>query len=275
MVIEEREVYRPTYVLNRGDYSSPAEEVFPSPPSVLTKASKEFASNRLGLTQWLFDPQNPLTARIVVNRLWQQCFGQGLVKTAEDFGNQGSLPTYPKLLDYLAVELQESGWNIKALLRQIVLSATYRQDSYSPQALLERDPENEWLGRGPSARLTAEMLRDHILSSSGLLHNHIGGPSVKPYQPEGLWRVNTGTYEPDSGSNLYRRSLYTFWKRTIPPPNMNTFDAPSRSYCLVRRQKTNTPLQALTLLNDPQFQEAARVMGQGVMEGGMKPEKRD
>ena len=273
MIIEERETYRPTFVLNRGEYSSPSEEVFPTPPFELPSQSEAFSANRLGLTQWLFDPENPLTARVVVNRLWQQCFGQGLVKTAEDFGNQGSLPSYPGLLDYLAVDLVESGWDLKALLKKMVLSATYRQDAFAPEELIERDPENEWLARGPSARLTAEMLRDHILASSGLLHSQLGGPSVKPYQPKGLWRVNTGTYEPDSGSNLYRRSLYTFWKRTIPPPNMNTFDAPSRSYCLVRRQKTNTPLQALTLLNDPQFQEAARVMGQGVIEGGMSPEK--
>ncbi|MEM6633539.1 MAG: DUF1553 domain-containing protein [Bacteroidota bacterium] len=273
MVIEEREKYRPTFVLNRGEYSSPTEEVFPSPPTALSKGVNGFATNRMGLTQWLFDPTNPLTARVVVNRLWQQFFGQGLVKTAEDFGNQGTLPTYPKLLDYLAVDLVDSGWDIKALLRKIVLSATYRQGSDADSVLIERDPENQLLGRGPVARLSAEMLRDHMLSSSGLLHRKIGGPSVKPYQPEGLWRVNTGTYEPDSGNNLYRRSLYTFWKRTIPPPNMNTFDAPSRSYCLVRRQKTNTPLQALTLLNDPQFQEAARVLGQNVLEKGMSPKE--
>ena len=273
MVIEEREAYRPTYLLERGAYDAPGEEVFPLPPEVLIAEGMEYPSNRLGLVQWLFSTENPLTARVVANRLWQQCFGRGLVKTAEDFGNQGSLPTYPKLLDYLAIELMESGWDIKALLRQIVTSATYRQSSEASDLVLENDPENEWISRGPSQRLSAEMLRDHILAASGLLVKKVGGPSVKPYQPEGLWRVNTGRYEPDSGANLYRRSLYTFWKRTVPPPSMNTFDAPSRSYCLVRRQKTHTPLQALTLLNDPQFQEAARVMGQKILEEGMSKEE--
>ena len=273
MIIEERESYRPTYVLNRGAYDAPEEEVFPLPPEVLTVEGIDYPQNRLGLVKWLFALENPLTARVVVNRLWQQCFGQGLVKTAEDFGNQGSLPIYPELLDYLAIQLVESGWDLKALLRKIVTSSTYRQSSQAEAWELEKDPANEWLGRGPTSRLSAEMMRDHILASSGLLHHKLGGPSVKPYQPEGLWRVNTGRYEPDSGANLYRRSLYTFWKRTVPPPSMNTFDAPSRSYCLVRRQKTHTPLQALTLLNDPQFQEAARVLGQQVIQSQFAPEQ--
>jgi len=266
MVIDERENPRPTYLLERGAYDAKGEAVFPATPASIMTYPDTLPQNRLGLGIWLFDPGNPLTARVVVNRLWQQCFGQGLVRTQEDFGNQGDLPTHPELLDWLAMELIESGWDLKYLLKQIVMSAAYRQQSAASKELLEADPENQWLGRGPSMRLTAEMLRDQALAASGLLVRKLGGPSVKPYQPEGLWKVNSGTYVPDSGANLYRRSLYTFWKRTVPPPTMNTFDAANRTYCQVRRQKTSTPLQALTLMNDPQFQEAARVLGQQILQ---------
>jgi hypothetical protein len=204
------------------------------------------------------NPDHPLTARVAVNRYWQNYFGAGLHPETDNFGNQGGLPTHPELLDWLAVEFRESGWDVKALQRKIVLSATYRQSSRADRQQLEKDPGNVLLGRGPAFRLTAEMVRDNALAASGLLVPKTGGPSVKPYQPEGLWAVNNAVYQPDSGENLYRRSLYTFWKRTNPPPSMNTFDAPSRSYCVVRRQKTSTPLQALVLLNDPQFVEAAK-----------------
>ncbi len=266
MVIDERERPRSTYLLERGAYDAKGEEVFPATPASIMSYPDTLPPNRMGLGRWLFDPKNPLTARVVVNRLWQQCFGQGFVRTQEDFGNQGDLPTHPELLDWLALELIESGWDLKYLLKQIVMSAAYRQHSSAPMALLEADPANQWLGRGPGMRLTAEMLRDQALAASGLLVRKLGGPSVKPYQPEGLWKVNSGTYVSDTGANLYRRSLYTFWKRTVPPPTMNTFDAANRTYCQVRRQKTSTPLQALTLMNDPQFQEASRVLGQQILE---------
>jgi hypothetical protein len=180
----------------------------------------------------------------VVNRYWQTYFGKGLQKTADDFGNQGSLPSHPELLDRLAITFRESGWNVKAMQKLIVMSATYRQSSYATPKQLAQDLDNTFLGRGPSFRLTAEMVRDYALAASGLLSQKIGGPSVKPYQPEGLWAMNNAVYIPDKGEDLYRRSLYTFWKRTNPPPSMNTFDAPTRGNCVVKRQQTNTPLQA-------------------------------
>jgi hypothetical protein len=219
----------------------------------------------MGLAQWLMHPRNPLTARVVVNRYWQQYFGRGIVSTPDDFGNQGELPTHPELLDWLAVTFMESGWNVKAFQKLIVLSATYQQSSITSQELREKDPENLLLARGPKMRLTAEMLRDNALAASGLMVKKIGGPSVKPYQPEGLWEVNGATYVQDTGEDLYRRSMYTFWKRTVPPPTMNTFDAPDRSHCVVKRQKTSTPLQSLILMNDPQFVEAARIIAERVM----------
>jgi len=273
MIMAERENPRPTFVLERGAYDAHGEEVYPATIETLGAFPDSLPQNRLGLTQWLFEPDNPLTARVIVNRLWQQCFGQGLVKSQEDFGNQGDLPTHPQLLDWLANYLVASGWDLKATLKLIVTSATYRQSSQTSEKLMVYDPNNEWLARGPKSRLSAEMLRDQALVASGLLVRDFGGPSVKPYQPEGLWRVNSGTYEPDSGNNLYRRSLYTFWKRTVPPPTMGTFDAPTRSYCLVRRQKTSTPLQALTLMNDPQFQEASRVLGQRILQSSKTNEE--
>jgi hypothetical protein len=205
--------------------------------------------------------------------LWQQLFGTGIVATPDDFGNQGALPSHPELLDWLAVRLIESGWDVKAMLKHIALSATYQQSCELRPGLLERDPENRLLARAPRLRLSAEMIRDHVLASSGLLNRQLGGPSVKPYQPPGLWEETTGggggstaTYVMDEGDKLYRRSMYTFWKRTVPPPSMMAFDAPTRDFCAVERQKTSTPLQALVLLNDPQVVEASRAMAYRALE---------
>ncbi|MBO0930889.1 DUF1553 domain-containing protein [Fibrella sp. HMF5036] len=265
MVMDELKKPRPSFILKRGVYDAPGQRVQPDVPNQLFPFGNNLPKNRLGLAQWLFQPDHPLTARVVVNRYWQRYFGVGLHKNANNFGNQGGLPTHPELLDWLAVQFShDMHWNVKAMQRLIVLSATYRQSSQITPDGLKKDPENTWLARGPAFRLPAEIVRDHALASSGLLSPKLGGPSVKPYQPTGLWAVNNAVYEPDSGESLYRRSLYTFWKRTNPPPSMNTLDAPSRSYCVVQRQKTSTPLQALVLLNDPQFVEAARVIAERV-----------
>ncbi len=257
---------RPAFVLERGQYDAHLEQVQPGTPKSILSFPEDLPQNRLGLAKWLFHEDNPLTGRVTVNRYWQLFFGKGIVDTPEDFGNQGDLPSHPALLDWLALYFRESGWNVKQLLKLIALSATYQQSSVADDALREADPDNRLLARGPKHRLTAEMLRDCALAASGLLVQRIGGPSVRPYQPEGLWRVNTGTYEQSQGDDLYRRSLYTIWKRTVPPPTMNIFDAPDRSYCMVRRQKTSTPQQALVLMNDPQFLEAARVLAQRAIE---------
>ena len=275
MVMDDGEPRR-TFVLNRGAYDSPTEvEVFPSAPSaILPYDQAEFGSNRLGLAKWLFDPRNPLTSRIMVNRLWQEIFGMGIVATSENFGNQGSLPSHPELLDYLAVEFRENGWDIKYMLKLMVMSATYQQSSAASQELHEIDPQNVYLARSSRYRLSSEMIRDNILFSSGLLHQELGGPSVKPYQPEGLWEsISVGikgrgesTYIADKGEKLYRRSLYTYWRKTIPPPSMLIFDAPLKETCEVRRVRTSTPLQALNLLNDPQLLEASRVLGSMLVE---------
>ncbi len=259
MVMAEMKTPRPSFILKRGAYDAHGESVTPGIPASILPFSDDLPKNRLGLAQWLLDPNHPLTARVAVNRYWQTYFGKGLNKSTNNFGNQGGTPTHPELLDWLAVQFRESGWNIKALQRMIVLSATYRQASTSTQEKQMKDPENVYLSIGPSFRMSAEMIRDHALASAGLLSPKTGGPSVKPYQPEGLWSLGGGAYEQEHGENLYRRSLYTFWKRTNPPPSMNTFDAPSRSYCVVQRQKTSTPLQALVMMNDPQFIEAARL----------------
>jgi hypothetical protein len=219
-------------------------------------------------------PDHPLTARVAVNRLWQMMFGKGLVETSDNFGSQGTPPTHPELLDWLACDFVEHGWDIKRMLKTIALSATYRQSSRAAPELLARDPDNRLLARAPARRLTAEMLRDQALAVSGLLREKLGGPSVKPYQPEGLWEVAMGSprYDRSKGPDLYRRSLYTFWKRTVPHPAMITFDAAERNVCIVRRQSTSTPLQALALLNDPQIVEAARFLGQRMRkEGGTTP----
>jgi len=264
MVMKEMPQPRRTYILERGLYNEYGEEVFPNTPESVFPMPEDLPKNRLGLAQWLTHPDHPLTARVAVNRYWQNYFGKGLVKTTEDFGNQGELPTHPQLLDWLALEFINSGWDVKALQKMIVMSATYRQSSVVTPELREKDPENVWLARGPKVRLTSEMIRDNSLAASGLLNKEIGGKSVKPYQSEGLWKMNGGEYTQDEGDMLYRRSLYTLWKRTVPNPTQATFDQPERNECTVRRQKTNTPLQALVLLNDPTFIEASRKLGEDI-----------
>lgn len=267
LVMDNKAKERPTYVLNRGVYDQPGEQVFPETPTAILPYPETYPKNRLGLAKWLFHKDNPLTARIMVNRLWQKMYGKGIVASSYDFGNQGSLPTHPELLDYLAIKFQEENWDIKKMLKFMALSATYQQSSKITPEALEKDPENDWLARAPRIRLSASAIRDQALQLGGLLHKEIGGPSVKPYQPDGLWEETTGggggstaTYVVGSGTDLYRKSLYTFWKRTVPPPSMITFDASSRDLCSVKREDTNTPLQALVLLNDPQIIEAARAM---------------
>jgi hypothetical protein len=237
----------------------------------------EYPQNRLGLARWLVDPANPLMARATVNRFWQMYFGNGLVKTSENLGSQGELPSHPALLDWLASEFVANRWDVKAILKTIVTSSTYRQSSTVTPELLEKDPENRLLARGPRFRLPAEMIRDQALAFAGLLVNRVGGPPVKPYQPEGLWSeiLDEADYLQDHGENLYRRSLYTFRKRAVPPPTMATFDASSRESCAVRQIVTNTPLQALDLMNNVTFVEAARVFAQRIMkDGGATPEQR-
>jgi hypothetical protein len=272
---------RDTFVLGRGDYRNHGEKVTAGVPALLPPLPKDAPANRLGLAEWLFSPQHPLTARVAVNRYWQNYFGIGLVKTAEDFGSQGDAPVYRDLLDWLACEFRAS-WDIKAMQRLIVTSATYRQSSRVTPELHERDPENRLLARGPRFRLPAEMVRDNALAVSGLLNRAIGGPSVFPYQPPGLWeelsRGETFTaqeYHESAGPDLYRRSMYTFWKRTVPPAALTTFDAPDREKCTSRRLITNTPLQALVLLDDPTYVEAARVLAQrAVAQPGNDPQAR-
>ena len=276
MVMRDMERPRKTYVLDRGMYDAPTEEVEPGTLADVLPFTDAYPPNRLGLAQWLLDAKNPLTSRVTVNRYWHMFFGRGLVGTLEDFGNQGDLPTHPELLDWLALEFINSGWDTKALLRLIVTSATYRQSSVADKELMEKDPQNELLTRGPSYRLPAEMIRDNALVASGLLVDKIGGPSVKTYQPEGLWSKTHFSqlltkYEPDMGDKLYRRSLYTFVRRTAPPPTMTVLDASDRSMCIVRRQRTSTPLQALLLLNEPQLLEASRLIAErAIREGGEK-----
>ncbi|WP_242091921.1 PSD1 and planctomycete cytochrome C domain-containing protein [Aestuariivivens sediminicola] len=270
MVMEDGAPDRQTYILKRGQYDAPTEEVDLGTPETILPFSEAFPKNRLGLVQWLFDEDNPLTARVAVNRLWQQIFGIGIVSTVDDFGNQGALPTHPELLDWLAVTFRENGWDMKQMIKMMVMSSTYQQSSKASPKLLEIDPDNLLLARSSRNRLTAEMVRDNALRISGLLVIKIGGPSVKPYQPEGLWAETTSgqgltKYIMDSGESQYRRSLYTFWKRTVPPPAMITFDAATRDMCSVKRQKTSTPLQALVMLNDPQLIEASEHLAQDVL----------
>jgi hypothetical protein len=272
LVMEEMETPRPTHVLERGLYDQPGERVEPHAPAAVAPWPEGAPPNRLGLAQWLLAPENPLTARVAANRLWSHCFGEGLVRTPDDFGSQGEPPTHPELLDHLALSLREGGWNLKALLREIVLSRTYRQDSalsYRDGEVL--DPENRLLARGPGGRLSAEMLRDQALAVSGLLVPKVGGPSVKPYQPPGLWEEVSydaeERYLADAGEGLWRRSLYTYVKRQAPPPSLLNFDGPTREKCSVRRGRTSTPLQALQLLNDPTYLEAARILAGEVLRG--------
>ncbi|MFM7838381.1 MAG: DUF1553 domain-containing protein, partial [Chitinophagaceae bacterium] len=266
---ENTDSVRKTFILNRGVYNRPTTEVHPSAlRAVLPFDTTRFARNRLGLAQWVIDPGNPVTARVFVNQLWQEFFGRGLVKTTGDFGMQGELPSHPALLDWLAVDFREHRWDIKHLIKKIVLSSTYRQSAATDGKKLARDPENIYLSRGPRFRIKAEFVRDLVLSSSGLLVKQIGGPSVKPYQPKGLWEAATSgrgvlaSYKQDHGEALYRRGLYTFIKLTVPPPSMILFDASNRDQCEVKRSRTNTPLQALMMLNDPLVLEASRVLAQ-------------
>ncbi len=272
MVMREMPQPRQTHVLVRGQYDRPGEKVQPGVPVALAHWPADQKRDRLGVARWLTDPANPLTARVAVNRTWQMLFGTGIVKTVDDFGAQGEWPSHPELLDWLAVEFRDRGWDTKRLLRLIVTSATYRQSSKVSPEGWKRDPENRLLSHGPRIRLSAEMIRDQALASSGLLVERLGGPSARPYQPGELWRELADTeYQRDSGTGLYRRGLYTFWKRTVAPPAMLTFDAAGREACMVRETRTNTPLQALNLMNDVTYVEAARVLAQRVLRGDASP----
>ena len=274
MIMKDQEKARSTFVLARGEYDKPGEKVEAATPAAFGVLPSGAPRNRLGLARWLTNLRHPLTARVAVNRLWYQMFGTGIVETQEDFGSQGSWPSHPQLLDWLAVEYIESGWDSKAMIKLISMSSTYQQSPRSTPALRSIDPRNLLLARGPRSRLSAEMIRDHALAVSGFLTNQVGGPSVRPYQPAGLWTevsVGGGTvhgggrYIQQHGKDLYRRGIYTWWKRTCPPPSLNTFDAPDREFCTVRRTPTNTPLQALVMLNDPTFVEAARGLAQRLL----------
>jgi hypothetical protein len=276
LVSHELKEPRAAFILRRGEYDQKGDKVQRHTPQFLPPMPPGAPNNRLGFARWLTAADNPLTARVVVNRLWQHCFGTGIVKTAEDFGAQGEPPSHKELLDWLAVTFREGGWNVKEQMKRMVTSATYRQTSKVSPDRLAKDPANRLLSRGPRYRLDAEMLRDQALAVSGLLVEKIGGPSVKPPQPAGLWEAvgytasNTARFTPDHGNEkVHRRSMYTFWKRTAPPPQMNILDAPSREACTVRRERTDTPLQALLLLNETQFVEAARALGgRSIREGG-------
>jgi hypothetical protein len=289
MVMAEMESPRDTFLLTRGQYDEPGEQVFAGVPASLPPLPPDAPANRLTLAQWLVSPGHPLTSRVIVNRYWQMFFGTGLVSTPEDFGSRGELPSHPQLLDWLAAEFHESSqpdlagsshkeWNIKALIKLIVMSQTYRQDSRPSAEALERDPENRRLARGPRFRLSAEFIRDQALAVSGLLAHRIGGPSVSPYQPPGLWEELSSrgdssnwtaqVFQLSQGEDLYRRSMYTFWKRTSPPPQMIALDAPDRETCTVHRARTNTPLQALILMNDPTYVEAARKFAERILNQG-------
>ena len=280
MVMAEMSKPRDTFILGRGQYDNKGEKVTPGVPSFLPPMSRDMPPSRLGLAKWILDPSNPLTARVAVNQYWQQYFGTGIVKTAEDFGSQGESPSHPELLDWLATEFVRSGWDIKAMQRLILNSATYRQSSMASRELIERDPENRLLARGPRFRLPAEMVRDNALAISGLLNDKIGGPSVYPYQPKGLWEemafgegYSGQSYTPSSGADLHRRGMYTVWKRTVPPPSLTLFDAPDREKCTARRAVTNTPLQALDLLNDPTYVEASRALAERTLRTGAKSDR--
>ncbi|MCF1714564.1 PSD1 and planctomycete cytochrome C domain-containing protein [Flavihumibacter sp. RY-1] len=277
-VMGELDTIRPTFVLHRGEYDAPGEKVEPATPVSILPFDNSYPKNRLGLAKWLFDPKHPLTSRVYVNLLWQEFFGRGLVKTSGDFGMQGDLPSHPALLDWLAVDFREHNWDIKRLVKLMVTSATYRQSAIVSKEKLAKDPENIYLSRGPRYRIHAEFIRDLVLSSSGLLNPEIGGPSVKPYQPAGLWEGATSgrgllsIYTQDHGAALYRRGMYTLIKRTVPPPALSIFDASNRDICEVKRLRTNTPLQALVMLNDPTVLEAARVLATKLQQEAGAPE---
>lgn len=273
MVMKETENLRNTYVLNRGSYDSPTKLVKPGTPEAVLKFDEEkYPPNRIGLSKWFFDKENPLTSRVTVNRIWQQFFGVGIVATPDDFGSQGNKPINPELLDWLAFTFQNNdNWNTKKFIKRIVMSSTYRQSSKINKENLLIDSDNSYLANYPRQKLSAEMIRDNVLATSGMLVQKVGGPSVKPIQPPGLWDEVTGGgggslafYIPDTGENLNRRSLYTFWKRTVPPPSMMIFDAPTRDFCAPVRQKTSTPLQSLALMNDPQYQLAAENLSNNI-----------
>jgi hypothetical protein len=285
MVMEEMGKPRETHLLIRGQYDKPGEKVTPGVPSFLPPLPPGAPANRLGLADWLVSPSNPLTARVAVNRYWQLFFGTGIVKTSEDFGSRGEPPSHPELLDWLATEFIRSGWDVRAMERLIVTSAAYRQASASTREELEKDPEDRLLSHAPRLRLPAEFIRDQALSASGLLDLRIGGRSVSPYQPSGLWEElayrddganwTAQVFVQSHGPDLYRRSMYTFWKRTSPPPQLQTFDAPDRETCTVRRPRTNTPLQALILMNDPTYVESSRKLAERLIrEGGTSAEDR-
>lgn len=274
-------VKRKTYILNRGVYDKPGDSVeAAAPPAIMKFDSAKYSRDRLGLAKWTIDKSNPLTARVFVNQLWQEFFGKGLVKTSGDFGMQGELPSHPELLDWLAVDFMENGWDVKRLVKQFMLSATYRQSVKTNADKQQKDHDNIYLSRGPRNRLPAEFIRDLVLSSSGLLVKKIGGPSVKPYQPKGLWEAATSgrgvlaSYIQDKGESLYRRGMYTFIKLTVPPPGMVMFDASNRDQCEVKRLKTNTPLQALIMMNDPTVLEASRVLAQNLMGEKISPDEK-
>jgi hypothetical protein len=288
LVYKEMEKPKSAYLLTRGEYDQKGEEVSRGVPAALPDFPQGAPRNRLGVAQWLTSPSHPLTSRVTINRLWQQFFGLGLVKTSEDFGSQGEPPSHPLLLDWLSAEFmapQQPGaqhaWDVKHLTKQIVMSATYRQSAVVTPELLERDPENRLLSRGPRFRLDAETLRDQALFVSGLLHEEVGGPSVKPPQPKGLWNAvgytdsNTANFSADKGHEaVHRRTLYTFIKRTSPPPQMSTFDGPSRESCVVRRERSNSPMQALLLMNDPQYVECARGLAERVLREASQSEQK-
>lgn len=279
MIMKDSSAVRPTHVLVRGAYDSPGATVdFNLPESVLKFDTTRFEKNRLGMANWLLSEKHPLTARVFVNRIWQEFFGRGIVKTSGDFGMQGELPSHPELLDWLAIDFRENGWNVKRLVKQIVMSATYRQSGAVTKKKLQRDPDNVYLSRSSRQRLPSELVKDHVLASSGLLVEEIGGPSVKPYQPKGIWESSTSGrgvlayYVQDHGDKLYRRGLYNFIKRTVPPPVMLLFDASNRDQCEVKRMSTNTPLQALVMMNDPMVLEASRVLSERLMTEKSTPE---
>jgi hypothetical protein len=280
MVMSEMEPPRKTFVLARGEYDQPTKtQVSPGLPNVLGTLPTGSPPNRLALAKWMVSSSNPLTARVIMNRYWQRIFGVGVVKTSEDFGSQGELPVHPELLDWLATEFVRSGWDVKAMQKLIVMSATYQQASKTTPQLLEVDPDNRLLARGSRFRLQAEMIRDQALFASGLLIERLGGESVRPYQPPGLWNdvvySNVPRFKQDHGEKLYRRSMYTYWKRSVPPPNLQAFDAPSRETCVLKRSRTNTPLAALVLMNDPTFVEASRNLAERMItEGGDSPKTR-
>ena len=278
MVLHELPKPRDTYRLERGLYDQPdkSERLHPATPPVLGPWNDQWPRNRLGLARWLVDPAHPLTARVTVNRLWQRYFGLGLVKTSENFGVQGELPSNPALLDWLATEFVRRDWNLKAMHRLIVTSATYRQRSTASRKLQRRDPENRLLSHGPRKRLTPYAIRDAALFTSDLLNGKIGGPSVKPYMPPGIWKsISNAIYKQDKGDKLYRRGIYTYWRRTVPPPTMMTFNAAARETCIVRNDLTTTPLQALTMMNNKTFVEAARFLAERMMQAkGQRPRQR-